>query len=431
MTRLFRALVALCLVSVCAADARAEDLNLLIREALENNADLSVLRERLAVFETRIPQAGALDDPTVRFEVSNLPLSSLDLSSTPMSGNQLTLSQKLPLPGKRNARERVATYAAQSIGALHEDRKAIVTNEVKQAYFTLVFVDRAIAVTEENRALLENLVRIVRTKYAVGKGLQQDVLKAQVSVSELDNQLISLKASRKMAQAKLCLVLNRSQQTPVAVTNDTLTLSRLTFTVEALQEMALAHRSLLKASDFAIEKSRAQEDLARRNLWPDLTLNLGYRQRMSMAGDPVTGSDFISFGIGFSIPAFSSRKQRQQVAEARSHIRMAEAHKVADRQRIFYDIQKLVIEIEEHRDKARLFQTAMLPQAEQSLTSAITGYQVDKVDFLTMLNNQMTLFNFEIAYFRQVVEHEKRLAGLEAVVGIRFGHGTTRNRTED
>ena len=145
MTRLFRALVALCLVSVCVAGAQAEDLNLLIREALENNDDLSVLRERLAVFETRIPQAGALDDPTVRFEVSNLPLSSLDLSSTPMSGNQLTLSQKLPLPGKRNARERAATYAAQSSRALYEDRKAIVINEVKQAYFTLVFVDRAIA----------------------------------------------------------------------------------------------------------------------------------------------------------------------------------------------------------------------------------------------------------------------------------------------
>lgn len=419
MIRVFLALSALylSLVGVSRVQAEASGLDALISEALANNPDLSVLRERLTVFDARISQAGALDDPTVRFEVSNLPLSSFDLSSTPMSGNQLTLSQKVPLPGKRNARERMASHAAQSMGSLFEDRKAIVINEVKQAYFTLVFVDRAIAVTKKNRALLQDLVRIVRSKYAVGKGLQQDVLKAQVSVSELDNQLISLKAKRKMAQAKLSLVLNRSQQMPVAVTSDTLTLSALTLTMETLQEMALAHRPLLKASEFSIEKSRAQEDLSRRNLWPDLTFSLGYRQRMFMAGDPVTGSDFISFGIGFSIPAFRSRKQRQQVVEARANIRMAEAQKAADRQHIFYEIQKLVIDIEEHRDKAKLFQTAMLPQAEQSLSSAITGYQVEKVDFLTLLDNQMTLFNFEIAYFRHVVEHEKRMAGLEAVVG--------------
>lgn len=419
MIRVFLALGALylSLMGVSRVHAEVSDLDALISEALANNSDLSVLRERLAIFDARIPQAGALDDPTVRLEMSNLPLNSFDLSSTPMSGNQLTLSQKLPLPGKRNARERAASQAAQSIGALLEDRETIVTNEVKQAYFTLVFVDRAIAVTAKNRALLHDLVRIVRSKYAVGKGLQQDVLKAQVSVSELDNQLISLKASRKMAQAKLNLVLNRSQGMPVVAVSDSFTRSELSFTVEGLQEMALAHRPLLKASDFAIEKSRAQEDLARRNLWPDLTFNLGYRQRMFMAGDPVAGSDFISLGIGFSIPAFRSRKQRQQIVEARANIRMAEAQKATDRQRIFYDIQRLVIEIEEHRDKARLFQTAMLPQAEQSLASAITGYQVEKVDFLTLLNNQMTLFNFEIAYFHHVVEHEKRVAGLEAVVG--------------
>ncbi|MCE2433303.1 MAG: TolC family protein, partial [Candidatus Latescibacteria bacterium] len=64
-----------------------------------------------------------------------------------------------------------------------------------------------------------------------------------------------------------------------------------------------------------------------------------------------------------------------------------------------------------------LFRTAMLPQAEQSLASALSGYRVDKVDFLTLLNNQMTLLNFEIAHYRHVIEHEKRVADLDAAVG--------------
>ena len=98
-------------------------------------------------------------------------------------------------------------------------------------------------------------------------------------------------------------------------------------------------------------------------------------------------------------------------------MREVEAQKAAERQQIHYEIQRLIIEAKQHRESAELFRTAMLPQAEQSLASAVSGYQVDKVDFLTLLNNQMTLLNFEIAYYRHVIEHEKRVADLAAAVG--------------
>ena len=77
-----------------------------------------------------------------------------------------------------------------------------------------------------------------------------------------------------------------------------------------------------------------------------------------------------------------------------------------------------MIEASQHRENAELFRTAMLPQAAQSLASALSGYRVDKVDFLTLLDNHMTLLNFEIAYYRHVIAHEKRVADLEAVVGM-------------
>ena len=90
------------------------------------------------------------------------------------------------------------------------------------------------------------------------------------------------------------------------------------------------------------------------------------------------------------------------------------------RQRLFQDIHKLVIDAEAHRDEAALFKTVIIPQADQSLSAALAGYQVDKVDFLALLDSQVSLLNFEIAYTRHRTGYEKSLAQLEAVVGQRL-----------
>lgn len=414
-----RAMIGLCLMGISFLPVRADelDLDVLIREAVENNPNLSVLRARLAAFEAKIPQAGTLEDPSFRFEVSNVPLGDFNLSSTPMSGNQFVLSQKFSLPGKQRARERSARFASDSVAWLLRDQELAIANAVKQPFFDLAYVIRAIAIMEKNRVLLQDLVRIARTKYAVGKGLQQDVLKAQVSLSALDTELIALRAKKQLAEARLNLVLNRSPQSPLGAPPDTIGLSGVPLTIDALQAQADEGHPSLKAMDQSILMWQAEVEVAKRNLWPDMTVSLGYRQRVFAANDPVKGSDFISVGVGIPLPVFGGRKQRQQVAEARANMREVEAQKTAERREIHYEIQRLIIEVGQHRESAELFRTAMLPQAEQSLASALSGYRVDKVDFLTLLNNQMTLLNFEIAHYRHVIEHEKRVADLEAAVG--------------
>ncbi len=414
-----RAMIGLCLIGISILPVRADELDLdaLIQEALKNNPNLSVLRARLAAFESKIPQAGALEDPSFRFEVSNVPLSDFNLSSTPMSGNQFVLSQKFSLPGKQRASERSAQFALDSVTWQLRDRELAIANAVKQPFFDLAYVIRAIAIMKKNRVLLQDLVRIARTKYAVGKGLQQDVLKAQVSLSALDTELIALRAKKQLAEARLNLVLNRSLQSPLDAPPDTIGLSGVLLMVDALQAQADKAHPSLKAMDQSIMMWQAEVEVARRNVWPDMTVNLGYRQRMFMPNDPVKGSDFISVGIGIPLPVFGGRKQRQQIAEARAKMREIEAQRAAKRQQIHYEIQRLIIEARQHRESTELFRTAMLPQAEQSLASALSGYQVDKVDFLTLLNNQMLLLNFEMAYYRHVIEHEKRVADLEAAVG--------------
>ncbi len=65
-----------------------------------------------------------------------------------------------------------------------------------------------------------------------------------------------------------------------------------------------------------------------------------------------------------------------------------------------------------------LYQTGIIPQSTLSLESAISGYQVGNIDFLTLLNNLITLFNFELEYYQQLTEYQKALARIEEIAAI-------------
>ena len=187
-------------------------------------------------------------------------------------------------------------------------------------------------------------------------------MKAQVSLSALDTELIALRAKKQLAEARLNLVLNRSPQSPLDAPPDTIGLSGVPLTVDVLQAQADEAHPSLKAMDQSILMWQAEVEVARRNLWPDMTVSLGYRQRVFAANDPVKGSDFISVGVGIPLPVFGGRKQRQQIAEARANMREVEAQKAAEREQIHYEIQRLIIEVGQHRKVPSCFALRCCPR---------------------------------------------------------------------
>ena len=417
MHRRIIAAAALALAASASADPPELDLERLIEEALAANPGLKALEHRTAAAEARVPAAGALQDPSLRLELSNVPFSPLDLDGSPMSGRQVTLSQKLPYPGKRKARERAASHAAEAVAGAHRERELTVANMVKQAYYELGFLDRAIAIAERNRSLLKDFVRIAQSKYSVARGPQQDVLKAQVSLSILRGRLLMLERQRRRTGARLNAVLNRPPGEPVGRTP---LIEPTPFDIDAsrLREIALGERPLLNGLRARRDRWRAAEELAVRERRPDFQVSAAWRQR-GFREDAVAGSDFFSAGVMLNLPVYQGRRQRE-IAAARAEVRAAEAELEAESRELALQIEQLRIDAETHLREMALFRDAIIPQADQSLAAAIAGYQVDEVDFLTLLDSQVTLLNFEIDYYRHLSQYEKTLAQLESVVGRRL-----------
>ena len=155
-----------------------ETLKKFISIALKNNPELLEAQNRIKVSKEIPSQAGSLDDPVLRFGLSNVPVNTFAFDEHVGTTKDITFSQKLPFPGKLGLRTDIANKNVGIAEKSHDDLKVKIIRNVKQSYYELCFVLAAIEITKQNKKLLEQFVTIAETKYSVGKGIQQDVIKA-------------------------------------------------------------------------------------------------------------------------------------------------------------------------------------------------------------------------------------------------------------
>ena len=392
------------------------NLDDLINEALNNNPHLKSFYNKSQADLTKIPQAGSLPDPVLSLNIMNLPVNSYDFDQEPMTGKQIALMQKFPFPGKLGLKENIYSENAEISKQNYSELKNQVKNEVKNNYFDLFFVDTAIKTTEKNQTLVQEFVKIAETKYSVGKGLQQDVLKAQVELSKMTDKLIQLQQKREVLEARINTLLNRPVESKLSNAKEP-SFFNLNFDFSVLKQMAIENRPLIHAWQAMKRQSDEKLNLARKDYWPDFSISVAYTQRDALQNG-MPGYDFLSGGISLNLPIYFSSKQSKKVEETQYGKKMNEENYTNVVNQVLFALDNKLSESAKNAKLVDLFKTGIIPQASQSLESAMTGYQTDKVDFLTLINNQMTLFNYELDYYRVLSDYNKNIADLEFIVGV-------------
>lgn len=379
--------------------------------ALERrNPELQAARREVDMRVARILPAGALPDPMLSVGyMGGLLRPFFPSAATPNAFQQVGVSQEFPYPGKLALKSRIAATEADWERWNYEVIRRRLVAELKATYFEYVFVSRSLEIIQKNKTLLEEFRRIAETRFSVGKGIQQDVIKAQLEISLLLERLETLERERRQLQARINGLLDRRPDEPVSAT--------LAFTAAALPELealqALAERQnpALRRDAELINRGQQAVQLARKELLPDVVVN-------------VTSQRFVGempwmFGVDVMVrvPLYWQRKQRPLIAEATAALEggrrmrentlsMARAEVTAEHLAATTS-KRLVV----------LFSDSVLPQARLALESSLASYQVGTVDFLTMLTNFITVLTYEVQYEEQQARYYQALARLEPLVG--------------
>ena len=383
-----------------------------IQYALSQNPDIEAARKRVDAAAYRVPQAASLRDPTLGVTAFPEPVQTA-------AGQQefaVTASQHLPWLGKLDASAAAAEADTNVARAQLAAMELEVVEQVKRAYYELYFIQRAIRITEDNRKLLLDFAQIAESKYRTGKASQQDVLRAQVEVANLDNQLIRLRQQIESSQAKLARLLHVSPDIPLRALEQP-PRGQIPHDLQRLYQQAVAGRPELHAQLAAVQKDRRNVDLARLEYFPDLTAGVTWIGTSASGLSPVAnGEDAILLGFSVNVPVYRNRLDAG-VREAESRVVSSTRQYDSLKDRTTQDIKDLYAQVTSQYELILLFRDSIIPKSEQTLEVSQAAYQVGDVDFLTLIDNWQQLLRFRIAYHRLESQLQQALAMLERVVG--------------
>lgn len=385
----------------------AISLEQLITHALEKNQKIKAAEMKWQSAIERLPQATSLDDPEIGIDTWNIP-SNFDFSET--RSTIFWISQKFPFPGKLGLKGNIVSKEIEK-AKLHLDMAARdVIVDLKKSYFELLYIDKAIEITEKIKTLAEHLVKLGATGLSTDGTTLNDVFKAQSQLAQLNYDLILLSELRVTEATNINAILNLPPESDVgkpAMIN----IIPFDYKLEELYKLAEEKQEELKILDREIEKNQERIKLANREYFPDFQVKLRRFQNTNTSLDRGYG---VFFGI--KVPLWS-RKNRARVMEAERNTSAAVHEKDEWKNKTFSKIKQNYFKLQNSARLIKLYRESLIPQAEKSMEIAETWYKEKKGSFSGLIESQSVWLNFNLAKERALADYHQRLAGLEKLVG--------------
>lgn len=400
--------------------ADANDLQTLadyLRYAALNNAGLKAAFEQWKAAIEEVPQARALPDP--RFTYSYF-IEEVETRVGPQR-NRFGISQMFPWFGKIEARTRAAGASAEAARKRYEAKKLKLFFEVKDAFHEYVYLARAIEIARENLGLIEDFEQVALTKYIGAAAGHPDIVRAQVELAKLEDQLRALEGLREPIVGQLNAVLNRKSPEmlpwPTREERSTIRIDR-----RQIKEILLAQNPELQALDFDIESARSRVELAKKKFYPDIGVGIDWVQTDDaiMAGARDSGKDPVMLMFSLNLPVWRQSYEAAEI-QARAIARKTRLEKTQMENTLIARVERVLYDYEDSERKQRLYGDILVPKAQELIGASESAYQGGMIDFLSLIDAQRTLLNFELLHERAITDNRQKLAELEMLVGAELG----------
>jgi outer membrane protein, heavy metal efflux system len=387
------------------------DVDSLLAYARQHNPEFAAMRYEADAAGARIESAQALPDPMLLTELRDVTNDASgggpNLNPSRIGSARYQLSQSLPGWGKRDLKRGVAEASADEARFRAQAAWNELAAQIKSAYSEYWRNSKSIELTREVHALVRDLERIARQRYASGLAPQQDVIRAQVEATNHDSDIAMLEAERASLAALLNSLLPRPGSAPLAEPQALRPLPKLE--AAALQSR-LDERSPRLQAEAARRKSAEQNrDLTYRNRSPDWRVGVGAVQMGSRVAE-------WELMLEVNLP-LQQGSRRAQEREAEALFAASTARRDSTAAQLAGELGRAIAGLEGAQKLEQLSTQNLLPQTQLNLQSALIGYENGKVDFATLLDAQRQIRQARLMQIRAQADARMRLAEIERIVG--------------
>jgi outer membrane protein TolC len=381
--------------------------------ALANNPRVTAAIANYEAASLEIEQVTALPDPRVNLRYF---IEEVETRVGPQE-YAVGISQPLPWLGKLRLQGDIAAQKANAAATRVSTVQNGVIAEVANAWYELYYFNRALEIMEGNRDLVQHLERVARTRYQTGTSGHPDVIRAQVELGKIENDLASLTDREAPLVAIFNAALNRPPQAPVRLP-DSVPIIDISEDDQTLVERVIENNPELRALSFDVAAATAQKDRARKEFLPDFAIGFDYIATDEARSPNVDGSgnDPVVAALSMTLP-IQRGKYSAGVRAAEARITELRARRDQHVSRLEADTVRAVFQLRDARRQIDLYQTTLLPKANESLAATQRAYSAGSSTFVDLIDSQRMLLVFELAEARAIADHNQARIILEELIG--------------
>jgi outer membrane protein TolC len=321
------------------------------------------------------------------------------------------ISQKVPFPGKRFLKGRVASKEARMSEEDYKAKEREIISEVKKAYSDYFLKDHEVMLHEDTKRILERLSKSAEARYATNQISYAEVLRAHTELSVIINEVARHQQERETALARLNSLLGREAGSSLRVSVSVPERKEI-YSKEELMKLAVEKRPEYQAMQYGVQAAKLDRTSAWLDLLPDGQFRVEARHYKGENGI----REYDQF-YGFEVPVLSMLGRIGKIREKHAEKKAAQAASANMKNIVLYEVQKSLAEFESNDRTAKVYRADIVPQAEAAVNSALTEYESGKGNFLMVMEAQRAVTEYRHHYFEALAMREASFAELERMVG--------------
>ncbi len=397
------------LIGAQSASSKSLTLTAAVQRVRQNHPLLIVAKQRIAMFEGELFEAGLKPNPTFTVSGENIPLDSPEGGF----GFKRTMdwfayfSHTIERGNKRELRRAAAERAVEVANIEAETVERQLVYEVKVAYQHAAIARERIELLRENINQLGQLVKLNEVRVQAGYTAEGDLIKVRLEAQRIDYSVRKAMIEYDRAKIALQKAMGDSSFEADFDLAERLDFKTVSLNATALQEAAL-RRSNIKTVEARLEKARALLQVQRANARPDLTASFGYKRN---------GADNALYGA-LSIPLPLYNKNQGNIARSEAEVAMIEAELRFERAVVLAELTTARRTVEANERQIEALRAEFLRNADESQQVSLAAYREGATDLLHLIDAQRTRTQAQELYFQALSDYQLAIHELERAAGI-------------
>lgn len=382
-------------------------INRAIDMAQRNDPWLDASKFTQSKLEATAIAAGQLDDPTVSLGIANIGADRFDFNQEPMTQFKVGLTQMFPRGNTQEIKSEQLSLMANEQPLLRKNRLALLKKQTSIYWLEAFRAQMSLSLIEQDRPLFEQLIDLVEASYSsgFGKTRQQDLIRAELELTRLDDRLTVLDQAYEKSLEQLKGLINEphgnlgysteqvsyflGSELPSTSDQDVLSIGN-----DELLNALMLHPAI-KAMDIQIEAESKGIELAEQKYKPAWGLNANYGYRDD-AENGINRADLFSIGVTFELPIFTKNRQDQSLKAALHSVDSKESQKALLLRELVASFESAKAQLIRLNERNELYKHTLLPQMNEQAEASLNAYTHDDGDFAEVIRARISELNAQI-----------------------------------